>query len=60
MSDFFITQTVGFTPHMSDAVNEHDLIIAALEAQEPEAARIAAENHINEVANTVMRAISSD
>lgn len=60
MSDFFITQTVGFTPHMSDAVNEHDVIIAALEAQEPEAARIAAENHINEVANTVMRAISAD
>lgn len=60
MSDFFITQTVGFTPHMSDAVNEHDLIIAALEAQDPEAARIAAECHINEVANTVMRAISAD
>tara|TARA_R100001244_G_scaffold6593_25_gene8225 strand:+ start:24949 stop:25590 length:642 start_codon:yes stop_codon:yes gene_type:complete len=60
MSDFFITQTVGFTPHMSDAVNEHDLIIAALEAQDPEAARIAAEHHINEVANTVMQAISDN
>lgn len=60
MSDFFINQTVGFMPHLSDAVDEHDLIIAALEAQAPEEARIAAERHINEVANTVMRAISMD
>ena len=60
MSDFFIMQTVGFAPHMSDAVNEHDLIIAALERQDPKAARITAEDHIAEVANTVMRAITTE
>lgn len=59
MSDFFIMQTVGFTPHMSDAADEHEIIISALERQDPEAARTAAEGHIAAVAGAVLAGIVS-
>lgn len=59
MSDFFIMQSVGFTPHMSDAADEHEEIIAALERQDAKAARVAAEAHIDEVANTVLAGIAA-
>lgn len=56
MSDFFIMQTVGFTPHVDEATNEHDAIIAAIEQGDGKAARATAEQHIDEVARTVLSA----
>ncbi len=58
MSDLFIMQTIGFTAHMTDAADEHDQIIAALEAQDVDAARFAAEAHINAVASSVMAGLA--
>lgn len=54
MSDFFIMQTVGFAPHLDEAIAEHDAIIAAIEANDAEAARAAAEAHIDAVAAAVL------
>jgi DNA-binding GntR family transcriptional regulator len=59
MSDFFIMQSIGFTPHMADAADEHEQIIAALERQDSQAARVAAEEHIDEVANAVLAGIEA-
>jgi DNA-binding GntR family transcriptional regulator len=53
MSDFLITQTYGFTPHLKDAVTEHNLIISAIEARDAARARSAAEQHILSVATLV-------
>lgn len=59
MSDFIIRQTVGFRPHVAQAVNEHDEIIAALERKDPGAARVAAERHIHEVGDAVIQVARS-
>lgn len=59
MSDFFIMQTIGFTSHVADAAAEHEHIIAALERQDANAARIAAEDHIAGVASAVLSRFAS-
>lgn len=56
MSDFFIVQTVGFIPHLRSAADEHQIMIDAISAKNSNAARLAAENHIREVARFVKRA----
>lgn len=53
MSDFFIVQTVGFIPHLKGAAAEHQEIIDAIVAKDPNTARLAAERHIREVASYV-------
>ncbi|MCG8503145.1 MAG: GntR family transcriptional regulator [Sphingomonadales bacterium] len=54
MSDFFITHSVGFTPIIADGLREHDQIIAAIEMQQPDRARLQAEAHIAAVASSVL------
>lgn len=53
MSDFFIVQTVGFIPHLKNAAEEHQEMIDAIAAKDSNAARLAAERHIREVARYV-------
>jgi DNA-binding GntR family transcriptional regulator len=53
MSDFFLSQTGSFPAHLNAAPEEHDVIIAALVARDPERARQAAEAHIASVGATV-------
>lgn len=54
MSDFFIVQTAKFATHMVDAADEHDAIISAIGSCRPDAARKAAEYHIEEIAKVVL------
>lgn len=54
MIDFFINHSVGFSKIMPDSVLEHDPIIEAITAQDPERARAASEAHISAVANAVL------
>lgn len=53
LSDFFIIQTVGFIPHLKNAVDEHQDMIAAIASRDSDSARLAAEQHIREVARYV-------
>lgn len=54
MSDFFVGQTIGFRPHMSEALDEHDAVIEGIEAQDSEKAGAAAEAHISKVARALL------
>lgn len=60
MSDFLIAQTYGFTPHLRDAASEHEAIVAAIEARDAVAARLAAERHILNVGNLVAVGLAKD
>lgn len=53
MSDFLIIQTYGFLPHLRGAAEEHEQIIQALAQGGRDAARSAAEQHINSVSHLV-------
>lgn len=53
MSDFLIIQTYGFQPHLKAAAEEHAEIIEALAQGDRDAARSAAELHINSVSGLV-------
>lgn len=57
MSDFFITQSVGFGAFMSNAVQEHHEIIGAIADRSPKRARKVAEAHITAVADAVLSGI---
>lgn len=54
MCDFFITHSTGFGAFMSDAVQEHEPIIDAIERQEPERARLVATAHLAAVGSAVL------
>lgn len=54
MCDFFITHSAGFAAFMSDAVQEHEPILDALERRQPERARLVSEAHIAAVASAVL------
>jgi DNA-binding GntR family transcriptional regulator len=56
MSDFFIGQSVGFLPHLSEAANEHDRIIASLERRDEAEARETMEEHIAAVGRMILAA----
>jgi DNA-binding GntR family transcriptional regulator len=53
MSDFLIVQTCGFAVHVKDASDEHNGILSALQQRKPAKARVAAEQHITQVAAAV-------
>lgn len=59
MSDFFIVQTVGFRPRVEQAAEEHQAIIDAIESRDGQAARAAAEHHINQVAELVLASLGN-
>ncbi len=60
MSDFFITQSVGFNALIPDAVAEHDKIIDAVQNERPERARLEAESHIAGIADAVLAGFNLD
>jgi len=60
MSDFLIAQTYGFVPHLEGAALEHDAIISAIDAQDTEAARSAAEHHILNVGRLVTDGLAKE
>ena len=59
MSDFFITQSVGFGVLMSEGEREHDRIIRALETRNADRSRAEAEAHISAIASTVLRKLKA-
>ena len=54
MNDFFVGQTIGFHPHIPDALDEHQDVIMGIEMQDPQRAGAAAEAHITKVANALL------
>ena len=57
LSDFFIVQTCSFRAHLGAVIDEHDIIIAALQARNKESAMKAAASHIDSVAKDVIGAM---
>ncbi len=57
LSDFFIVQTCGFRAHLGLVADEHNAVIAAIVARQPEAANRAAREHIESVSRSVAAAL---
>lgn len=53
MSDFFIGQSVGFLPHLNEAADEHERIIAALDRADDQDALRTMEEHIAAVGRMI-------
>lgn len=58
LSDFFITQFVGFRTFMGDAAQEHEEIIDAIAMQAPTRARAITEAHIGAIAKIVLAGVT--
>ncbi|MXO63939.1 GntR family transcriptional regulator [Qipengyuania oceanensis] len=59
MSDFIIAQVTSFKPHLSEAVDEHEAIIEAIDRGDGVAARAAAEAHIFAVSASVLESMKA-
>lgn len=57
LSDFFIVQTCGFGAHLDHVAGEHQAVIEAIAARQPEQANAAARAHIESVSGTVATAL---
>jgi len=57
VSDFFIVQTCGFGAHLDHVAGEHQAVIEAIAARQPEQANAAARAHIESVSGTVATAL---
>ncbi len=60
LSDFYIVQTCGFRAHLDRVAGEHQAVIEAIAARQPDAARAAAQAHIDSVSQTVSAALGQN
>lgn len=60
LSDFFIVQSCGFQAHMDDAIEEHASIIEAIKSGDSDSAQRAASEHIQSIAQQVVRALRAN